>query len=441
MSPSRLAFLLPLLLLAAALWAAPLTYGVLLPDDGFPGPRALDAAKAAGAQYVVIRANWPRIQPTALAWCFAELDAAVDAARDRGLTVVLTLGPAPRWTVRYLQVPSDVEVARAKPDLAALQAYAAKLAERYQGRVRYYRLWEPPTAAVLLAVPRDVYALYRAAAAAIHGVDGLLQVIAPEPGDVNLDWIAGYLGGAKGAAAPDILALTPGRWVKTAAEFRWRCHVLRNRVLPADAPALWAEIPAGDDGELAAAAVQDGMIPVLFSGDPGACLARVGHPAKTLAPVPPPVKTAAVALDASGRSALAIRPLPDLPGGHYTVECINGKTVLETVMDSQPWIHFDVPDGFLFYNRECVPVEVTVRVRGAAYANKTGFNLYYDAIGGMNNTPWQWIAVGPEAEFTYTFRLKDALFANREGYDFRVCMGGSVEPVRVVGVTIKKVRL
>ncbi len=439
MHPSRLAFLLPLLSLAAALWAAPITYGVLLSDD-VPVPRALEAAQAAGAQYVTLRTDWPRIQPTASAWHFEKLDAAVDAARDRGLTVVLTLGPAPRWAVRYLQAPSDAEVARAKPDLAAWKAYAAKLAARYRGRVGHYRLWEPPTAAVLMAVPRDVYALYRAAAAAIHGVDSSLRVIAPEPGDVSLDWIAAYLAGAKGAEAPDILALAPGRCVTTAAEFRWRCRVLRDRVLPANTPALWAEMPDSDDGGLAAAAVQDGIAPVFFPHDPAGCITRLRQAGHAPASLPAPVKTPAVSLDPGGRNALAIRPLPELPGGRYAVLADGERTVLSTVRDTAPWIHFDVPDGFLFYNRERVPVEVTVRVRGASVANKTGFNLYYDAVGGMNNTPWQWIAAGPDAEFSYTVRLADALFANREGYDFRLCMGGSVDDVRVVGVTVRKVR-
>jgi hypothetical protein len=112
--------------------------------------------------------------------------------------------------------------------------------------------------------------------------------------------------------------------------------------------------------------------------------------------------------------------------------------MLMTVPEVAPWIHVDVPDGFLFFNTERQPVEVAVTVRGTMEAKKNGFSLYYDAIGGMANSPWQWIDVGPFKEFTYTFRLNDALFAGSEGYDFRLDMGGSEDSVRVTKVEVRK---
>ncbi|HOS42340.1 MAG TPA: hypothetical protein PK794_01485, partial [Armatimonadota bacterium] len=313
-----------------------------------------------------------------------------------------------------------------------------------------------------------------------------LKVIAPEPGGVNLEWIAAYLGAATGAEAPDILALTPARYPLTTEAFWWRCSVLRARVLPSAGPALWAEAPAGDGARMAAAALAHaipvllfppgaavppallplqgssyaGWLPVsleavggvfatddrrfrldvpLAEGEPAVRDGHAGH-CRPGTPAVAPLRVTAdtVALDVYGADGRALRPLPELPGGRYTLTFLGSQPVLVTDRQHNPWLHLDVPDGFLFYNREGVPVEITVQLYGARRAQRTGFNLYYDALGGMNNTRWQWLDVGPSQVFTYTLRLTDALFANREGYDFRLCTGGSDENLRIVNVTVKK---
>ena len=79
-----------------------------------------------------------------------------------------------------------------------------------------------------------------------------------------------------------------------------------------------------------------------------------------------------------------------------------------------------------------------MRLYGVTLPNKTGFNLYYDAVDGMSHSAWQWVDPGAEKIFTYTFRLNDALFSRRDGYDLRINMGVSRENLRVVGVTVKK---
>jgi hypothetical protein len=152
-----------------------------------------------------------------------------------------------------------------------------------------------------------------------------------------------------------------------------------------------------------------------------------------------PMTCSDVSLDPTGADRAAIRPLRNLPGGQYGEEKYQGRVeILRTVRDEQPWIHLDVPDDFLFFNIERRPVEVTVCVRGVKVAEKTGFLLYYDAIGGMVNSAWQWIDVGPFKKLSYTFRLDDALFAGSEGYDLRLDMGGSEENIRLIDVTVRK---
>ncbi len=528
--------------LALAVGAAPVRVGVTIPPHPANAEtvKEMDAAKALGLGEVKLRADWPRIQPTATLWNFEWLDALVAEARARRLHVTLVFGLAPRWAVSYLDHPTDVEIHRAKPDLPAFKKYVAAVVKRYKTEVDY-QAWERPSSQTLLAVPRDVRSLFYLAAMTAHETNPAARVIIPEPGDVDLSWIADYAANARLNAHADAYLLAPGRALRTPSQLWWRLQTLRARVLPAkDTPALLMEFPvAGEDDAwaplCAAALLQEvaevQLLPVdntagcptanprqagllravaelqnysyagwcpLASGVPcgvfrhedqslalalpqakasmaltaanapghqveltmldgtpkrcavpGAMLELPDAPALItglqLTPQPGtpkakfmPVKGDTVSLDPDGKDTSAIWPLHNLPGGQYLSVTDGGVTELQTVRPAAPFIHFDVPDGFLFYNVEKTPIEVTIKVRGASNTNRAGYYLYYDAVGGMNNTPWQWIDRSPDQTFSYTVRLNDAIFAGREGYDFRITAAGSRETVRVVGVTVKK---
>jgi hypothetical protein len=506
---------------------------------------ALDQVCASGGQYVRVLADWPRLMPSAQQQNFAWLDDIVSAAIARHLTVVLVFGPSPRWTVSYLEEhPTAAEIQRAHPDLPDYRAYVVAVTRHYQRQVLTYQLWSRPSATTLLANPQDVYTLYREGTQAIHMVNPSLQVLAPEPGDLDLGWINGYMKTVTGANSPDALLLSPTSFTMDPAVFALRTQVLRTKILTHTVkPALWADIPlsaqpAQPTLALTAMAMISGCQHLLFPTQSAetlhACTAMVrplcgqeyagwvpttGHciisafKAATrqtllLAPradehitvfpaanprqgeliaqnsaitstasdgnpivqpvsdplsldvttgqphllagvtggvtagfpdlMPDPIPNNTITLDLSGKNDAAIHPLRDLPGGHYAQYDENGHTILRTISDTMPWIYFDVPASFLFFNTAHVPVEITVQVLGAAVPARTGFNLYYDAINGKRTTHWQWIDVGPDQVFTYTFRLNDALFAKNGGYDFRLQMGGSEESIRVLGVTVKK---
>jgi hypothetical protein len=423
------------------------------------------------------------------------------------------------------------------------------VAERYRDRVRYYQLWERPCATTLLAMPDDVYALYHVGAQAIRSADAALQVIAPEPADVDLGWIASYLRGAQGVKRPDIVLLTPSRHVLTPSKLWWRLHVLRERVITADAPALWVDIPyradKADAVTLMAAALVDAVPVVFVTPQPGESMPltlaqarhlfalrgytctgatalgeqlvcaqfRDGEQRRALllpsAPATVRISPAAAAPHGDGLIAVgetitltesgqlprqldvtqpmtlemrgpavldnvdlpahlpavritphpvsgnpvrlaiadgqacdpaALCAMPDFSGGRFRTLILDGRLYLSTIRDLQPWIHFDVPDGFLYFNETRTPVEITVTVLGVRQRNKTGFNLYYDGRDGMSYSRWQWIDVGRDRLFTYKFILSDAQFANRDGYDFRLNMAGSEENVRVADITVRKLR-
>ena len=534
--------------------AVPVSLGIAVPAIATStitaANAALDLARAAGAQYVRVSADWPRLMPRAGQQNFAWLDAIVAAATARHLHVVLVLGRAPRWAVSYLDgTASTEEVLRAHPDLPAYRAYVTAVARHYQRQVTEYQLWDRPSGMTLLANPRDVYALYREGAHAIHAVSPELQAIAAEPGDIDLCWLNGYWKSVTGSERPDVLLLAPVSVACLPTAFALRTQVLHTQILPPAAPALWAEIPLMKPGEssscaLAAMALLSGCPHLLFTAGetvavppavsfqaaaaffrplcgreytgwmqqghsvagafmtaesqalllfPRAdesleiCPAGAPHAGELTASMPQIVWTApgaspvvqqvtdaisldvtaehpllltgategltagfpdlleapmpedTVTLDATGTDARGMHALRALPGGHYAQYLTeDGRAVLRTVRGSMPWIYFDVPTRFLFFNTAQTPLEITVQVLGATSPNTTGFNLYYDTLDGMRTTAWQSIDQGPETTFSYTFRVNDALFAGGAGYDFRLQMGGSAEDVRVLGVRVKK---
>lgn len=488
-----------MLLLSGAAQAAPVGFGLPLSpaaeSNAVVAGAEMAQMKAAGVQYVRIRTNWPRLQPAAVAWNFAPLDALVAEADAAGLKPVLVLGPAPGWAVSYLKKPTTAELQRAYPALNAARAYAGAVAKHYRGRVRYYQLWERPTSTTLLANACTVHALFRGMAAAIHGADSGLQVIAPEPGDVNLSWMHGLLTSAKGAERPDILLLAPDRHASSPRTFWFRTGVLRDRL-----PALetWAEAPLNDDFTTASAELMgqcdviifkpaSGVCPTagssvhsgltaltglrgmsytgwallagtpvsLFNAGTASCWLTLPKPSLPGAPMvlpevnataqpgipdarPAVVSGDTVTMDAGNQDSNTLLTLRDMPAGRYSVQTLAAGTAFCTDRDRAPWIYFEVPDGFLFFNIERRPVVITVRVMGANQPEKAGFNLYYDALTGMRYSAWQKIDVGPAKTFTYTFRLNDALFSDQDGYDFLINAGGSVESVRVLDVSVKK---
>lgn len=489
-----------MLLLGGVAQAAPVGFGLPLSPAAENDPAVARAEmaqmKAAGVQYVRIRTNWPRLQPSAGAWNFPPLDALVREASAAGLEPVLILGPAPAWTVTYLNKPTAAEVQRAYPTLDAARTYAGTVAKRYRGRVRYYQLWERPCSTTLLANASTVHALFRGMTAAIHGADPTLRAIAPEPGDVNLSWMRRLLETAKGAERPDILLLAPVKYAASPRAFWFRADVLRERLSP---PETWAEAPLSDDLTMASAMLMGRCDVILFKpadgagweggfspyaglaaligglrgmehagwaplADGPAALFTAGTASRWLAlpksslpdaPMifpevnaapqpgipdarPIPVAGDVVTLDVDGQDPAALRPLRDMPAGHYAIQRLTAGTALCTDRDRAPWIYLEVPDGFLFFNIERRPVEVTVTVMGANRPEKAGFNLLYDALDGMRYSSWQTIDVGPTRTFTYTLRLNDALFSDQDGYDFLINAGGSVESVRVLDVSVRK---
>ncbi|HEY5188455.1 MAG TPA: hypothetical protein VII87_05425, partial [Solirubrobacteraceae bacterium] len=103
-----------------------------------------DRARSVGARVVRLNVIWPVIAPFAPpdptqaqnpSWSryyFTEMDAAVRAARARGLRVLITVTYAPTWA-EGSDAPPGAPYGAWKPDPAQLGYFGTALARRYSG--------------------------------------------------------------------------------------------------------------------------------------------------------------------------------------------------------------------------------------------------------------------------------------------------------------------
>ncbi len=143
---------------------------------------------------------------------------------------------------------------------------------------------------------------------------------------------------------------------------------------------------------------------------------------------------------------LAQAPLRNMTGGEVTVEDRGGRPCVRTHLRpgrgredlDNPWIYFDVDDGWMYFAQGTQRVAITVECEGAFLGKKKlGFNIMYDSVTGYRFTRWQWVDPGPGWR-RYRFELDDATFSNRNGYDFRINAKGSKQDLWVASVTVEK---
>jgi hypothetical protein len=173
-----LVLLLPLVLVAAALFVGsrprtlPLAVHTIRADD-----EMLAQVKALGADAIVQVFSWHEIQPSPHRWEWEYTDWLVRAAENYGLEIIPRLDKPPPWAV------ADSTALSSPPlDNATFSEFARRVAERYQGRIHAYIIWNEPNLAIEWGnQPPDAQAfasLLETAAAAIRQADPGAQVIA-----------------------------------------------------------------------------------------------------------------------------------------------------------------------------------------------------------------------------------------------------------------------
>lgn len=168
-------------------------------------------AAAAGARWVRIDFSWADAQPTAGPIIWTTLDAAVNAARAKGLNVLAVIANTPAWASA-----SDVDPSTHRNDLPIAGGYATfvQLAvSRFKDRVTTYELWneenlpafwegtatqyvdlilKPGAAAVHAACPTCLVLSGGLSSSPASGYDSWLEAILQQAKDV-IDGVAGHI--------------------------------------------------------------------------------------------------------------------------------------------------------------------------------------------------------------------------------------------------------
>ena len=130
--------------------------------------RAAQRAALCGVKIARGHPVWPRIQPKPDQWDWSSCDAIVDAHANFGIEVQFLLSGAPRWS---WQSKSE-----SVPRVDAWEHFCRELAKRYQGRVRYYELWNEPDIGFFRGTQEQYIELLRAGYQAIKKTDPSAKV-------------------------------------------------------------------------------------------------------------------------------------------------------------------------------------------------------------------------------------------------------------------------
>src|SRR5688572_4528294 len=100
------------------------------------------ATKDAGLKWVRIDMNWDIAQPTDGTPDFSQMDAVVNAAKQKGLNVLAVIGYTPAWAsagnADGMGAQNDVPVA------GKYEAFVSLAVAHFKDRVTHYELWNEP---------------------------------------------------------------------------------------------------------------------------------------------------------------------------------------------------------------------------------------------------------------------------------------------------------
>lgn len=130
--------------------------------------------------------TWDQVETVPGTYEFGPWDALVDAARARGVGVILILGYGNPLHTAGMSV-------RTPEERRAFTAYAAAAAGHFAGRVHGWEIWNEPNLERFWSPTGDRVRLYTAmaaeAAAAVRAADPEARVIAPNLATTDTDWL------------------------------------------------------------------------------------------------------------------------------------------------------------------------------------------------------------------------------------------------------------
>src|SRR4051794_12226272 len=158
--------------------------------------QVLDELHAAGVSWVRIDLGWASLQESSSSayagWYVALADSVVDAARARGMNVLMTLWATPKWAGAATSTA---------PDPAAYAKAATWVAAHFKGRVAAWEVWnEPNLTDFYSGTPTQYAALLKAAYPAFKAGDPNAPVVLGGPSYNDVDWLSKvYAAGAQGS--------------------------------------------------------------------------------------------------------------------------------------------------------------------------------------------------------------------------------------------------
>ena len=177
----------------------------------------LDNVVRAGASWLRMDAYWSAIQTGEGTWAWAGLDAAVDAARDRALTVILVAHTTPTWARPSGQPSTYGPTTPVEQDRFA--AFCGSLAARYMGRVAAIEVWNEPNLDQFWGPSPSIASfatLLSKASAAIRAAAPRMLVVAGGTGGVGtgtdidpLDWYTAVVAEVDLSLVVDAAAVHP----------------------------------------------------------------------------------------------------------------------------------------------------------------------------------------------------------------------------------------
>lgn len=139
---------------AASLGAPPVGVTALLHHEDLDSPalgRTLDLIKEGGFGFVRQLMLWEEIERSPGVYDWAKFDNMINKAYERGLQIFLRLDRPPPWSrlgnLEGLSVEQKRQETGPPDDFATFYNFAAKVAARYRGKVKYYQIWNEPNLA------------------------------------------------------------------------------------------------------------------------------------------------------------------------------------------------------------------------------------------------------------------------------------------------------
>lgn len=152
--------------------------------------QVLDEVAASGSHWIRFDVGWCSLEeggPGQIAdWYLDRLDAVVEAAEERGLSMLVTLTCSPAWA------RSDGRMKALPDDPARYGRIAGYLADRYAGRIAAWEIWNEPDCLDLGCAngdPAKYVPLLKSAYTAIKAADPQATVISGGISGINLPWL------------------------------------------------------------------------------------------------------------------------------------------------------------------------------------------------------------------------------------------------------------